>query len=93
MASDEELKYGGKDPELLKRFLEEFFDFDGLCVSGFWGEELRDNHYGQAKRICTFFGLTSIYEYGSSEVRCHITEDEPTREKEFVTVFKNIYEE
>lgn len=92
--SEEQLQYGGKDPNLLKRFMKEFFPFSELRKVGFFTKEMRGNYYAQAVRVCKRLGLRSIYEYGSKEIRCHLTyvdgkrpENEP-----FVTVIKSIYE-
>jgi hypothetical protein len=82
----------------LKSFMKEHFDFSTLKKVGFFSKGMKFNDYeGQAKRLCTFFGYKSIYEYGKHEIRCHIsyTSDVPLlsvdekgelKSKPFVTV-------
>lgn len=58
----------------LQAFLKAHFDFTSLKKSGFFPKEMKHTDYeGQAKRICDYFGLASIYEYGKYEIRAHIT--------------------
>ena len=38
--TEEMKKYGGSDPELLKRFINEFFDFSGLRKAGILTKEM-----------------------------------------------------
>jgi len=77
--------------EVLKNFMEEFFDFDTLKKAGFYGKEIKRKDYkAQAARICHHFGYKTVYEYGATEVRCHITDGDT--DKPFVTVVPSIYE-
>lgn len=62
---------------VLKNFLEEFFDFDELVEIGFFKEEMRCDYKAQADRICKFFGYETVYEYRAKEVRAHITYADP----------------
>lgn len=60
--------------ETLKNFMLEHFDFDGLKKVGFYGKEIKRKDYkAQAERVCTFFGYKTVYEYGTEEIRCHIS--------------------
>jgi len=64
----------------LKSFMKENFDYAGLKECGFYTKEIKFNDYeAQAKRVCSFFGLNSIYEYGKNEIRCHLTLNEPAQ--------------
>ena len=85
---------GGSDPELLKRFVKEFFHFPSLLKSGFFTKEMKNDYYAQAERICHFFGYKSIFEHGAEEIRCHITYVEGKRPKDegFTTVIPSIYD-
>lgn len=92
--TEEELMLGGKDPALLKRFMKEFFPWTVLKKAGFFTSEMKGNYYAQAARVCKRLGLKSIYEYGSKEIRCHLTYVEGKRPpgEGFITVTKSIYE-
>lgn len=60
-------------PIALRAFLEEHFDYSWLKKTGIYSKDLKRNDYeGQAKRLCEWWGLESIYDYGKNEVRCHI---------------------
>ncbi len=81
--------------KLLKNFLEEFFDFTELKKAGLFDKTFKKNDYQkQADRLCTFFGFKTIYEYGSREIRCHLSyvDSEKSKKEPFVTVIPNIYE-
>jgi hypothetical protein len=86
------LKCGGKDPELLKRFMNEFFDFKGLVELGLFKKEMKGDYYAQAKRICHYFGYETIFEYGAKKVSAHISYVDP-KGKPFVEEFGGIYED
>lgn len=92
--SDEEPAKGGKDPELLKRFMKEFFPYSELRKAGFFTKEMSGDYYAQAVRVCNRMGLGSIYEYRSKEIRCHLTYVEGKRppDEPFVTVIPSIYD-
>lgn len=92
--SEEELRTGGKDPALLKRFMQEFFPWTLLKKAGFFTPEMKGNYYAQAVRVCKWMGLKSIYEYRSKEVICHLTYVEGKRPEGegFITVIPSIYE-
>lgn len=60
--------------ETLKNFTLEHFDFDGLKKAGVYGNGIKRKDYqAQADRICQFFGFKTVYEYGTEEIRCHIS--------------------
>jgi hypothetical protein len=92
--TDEEIRLGGKDPELLKRFMKEFFPFGHFRKIGIFTKEMRGNYYAQSVRICKLCGLSTIYEYGSKEFRGHLTYVDGKRPEgePFVTVIPSIYE-
>ena len=76
----------------LKNFMEEFFDFDGMVKCGFFKKEWKEDYQAQADRVCRFFGYKTVYEYGAREIRCHISEVNPSEDKPFITIIPNIYE-
>ncbi len=82
------------DAELLESFLLEFFDFNSLCKAGFFTKEMRKDYSTQAAKLCHFFGYKTIYEYGATEFRCHISYADGHRPPNtpFVEVTKSIYE-
>ena len=92
--TEEMKKYGGSDHKLLKGFIKEFFDFTSLRKAGFFTKEMKNDYYAQAERICKFFGLNNIYEYGEDETRCHISYLDGKRPKDegFITTIPSIYE-
>lgn len=83
--------------EVLKNFMQEFFPFNEFKKIGFFTKEMKGDYQAQADRVCKYFGFKTVYEYGAMEVRAHITEGppftEPEKEKPFVTVITNIYED
>jgi hypothetical protein len=67
--------------KVLKAYMKQHFDFSSLKKVGFYPKEMKHTDYeGQAKRVCHFFGLESIYDYNKYEIRCHISyaEERPT---------------
>lgn len=90
----DQLRFGGKDPQLLRRFMKEFFPYGLLRKAGFFTKEMRGDYYAQAERACKWMGLKSIYEYGSKEIRCHLTYVDGKRPEgePFVTIIPSIYE-
>lgn len=48
----------------LKEYMQDNFDFQSLKKAGVFPRDMRFNDYeGQAKVICHFFSLSSIYDY------------------------------
>lgn len=92
--SEYELKHGGKDPKLLKRFMKEFFPYSEFKKAGIFTKEMKGNYYAQAVIVCNFLWLSSIYEYGSQDISCHITyvEGKIPDNEEFITLIPSIYE-
>jgi len=87
------------DNGVLKRFMKEFFPFGPLCKAGFFTKEMKNDYEAQAERVCKRFGYKTVYEYGSKEVRCHITYGTFSKEdgfrpndEPFVTVIPSIYD-
>ena len=87
----------------LENFMNEFFPFDEF--KWFFKNIKKDNYKAQAKKVCKFFGYKTVYEYGSKEVRCHISYGEPgdfrplsvdekgeLKEEPFITIIPSIYE-
>jgi hypothetical protein len=98
-----ELSEEQKD-ETLKNFMLEHFDFDSLKKVGFYGKDIKRKDYkAQAERVRWYFGYKSVYEYGTEEIRCHISyvgdrplkveEDGNLTEEPFITVFKSWIDE
>lgn len=77
---------------LLKKFMQEFFDFNELLEVGFFTKEMKNNYELQAKRVCEFFGFKTVYEYGSIKVRCHISEANTKDTDNFITKINSIYD-
>lgn len=88
------LAAGGSDPELLKRFMKEFFPYREFRRAGIFTKEMRGDYYWMAYKICHYLGLKTIYEYHKDEVRCHVTYVEGKRPPgtPFVEVIPSIYE-
>jgi len=89
------------EDKLLKKFIKEHFPFAPLLKAGFFKKEMRNNYPMQAKRVCEYFWFSSIYEYGATEIRCHMNTTESSLKinqsgklvkEPFITVFKSIYE-
>jgi len=82
------------DSGVLERFMREFFPFSEFKKIGFFTKEMKGDYKAQAKRVCTFFGYESVYEYGAHEMRCHLSyADYKTRPDEpFLTVIPSIYD-
>lgn len=83
-----------KDNGVLKRFMKEFFPFNDLLKAGFFTPEMKGDYEAQAKRVCEYFGFETVYEYGSTEISCHLTYSKDARppDEGFVTVIPSIYE-
>lgn len=89
--------------ETLKKFMLDHFDFDSLKKSGFYKNIKRKDYQAQADRVCYFFGYKSVFEYGTEEIRCHISYgvDRPIKVNEkgeltiepFITVIKSWLDE
>lgn len=87
---------------LLQKFMKEHFPFTLCKQLGIFTQEMKGNYQVQAARICEFFGLQSIYEWGAESVSCHLSyaEDRPLsintngriEEEPFITTIKSIYE-
>lgn len=78
--------------EVLKRFMKEFFPYGTLRKAGFFTKEMKGNYEAQAARVCQFFGYKTVYEYGASEVSCHLSKVKPEKDEPFVTVIPSIYD-
>jgi len=53
------------EQQRLKDFIEDNFDFRTLKKVGFFDKEMKKTDYEKiAARVCTFFGYSSIYDYG-----------------------------
>jgi len=88
---------------LLEKFMKEFFPFKELQKAGFFTKEMKGDYKSQAERVCFYFGYTTVYEYGSEEIRCHLSYAQGKRplhinpegelkEEPFITIIPNIYE-
>ena len=86
--------------ELLKAFIDEFFDLETLIEIGFLKKEMASDYPAIAEKICTFFGFESIYEYGKDFSRAHLSfgSDHPMGKpsidasKKFIQEFGGIYD-
>ena len=63
------------DPKILKDFINDNFDINTLIKVGFLKKKWGKDYLSIADRICTFFGYKEIYEYGSKEIRGHLSYD------------------
>jgi hypothetical protein len=79
-----------ENDEVLERFMKEFFPYADCKKAGLFTKEMKGDYQAQANKICEWFGFDSVYEYGSEEIRCHISEGET--DKPFITVIPSIYE-
>lgn len=71
------MSYKYKDLKQLEKFLDEFFDFEGLVEVGVLKKEMKGDCVAQAERICKVLNLKNIYEYGAFEFVGHITYGDP----------------
>lgn len=78
--------------ETLKNWMKEFFPFAPLLKAGFFTKEMRGDYEAQAQRVCKFFGFKSVYEYGKDEIKCHISEANPSPDKPFVTLIPSVWD-
>ena len=80
--------------ELLESFMKEFFPFKVFKKCGFFTKEMKGDYSAQAERVCNYFGYDTVYEYGSEEMRAHLSYLDNEREKgePFVTTIKSIYD-
>lgn len=70
-------KLSDKD-RVLKEFMEEHFDFRALKKVGFYGPEIRKRDFrAQAQRVRQYFGLKTVFEYNTTEIRGHLTFADP----------------
>jgi len=79
---------------VLKRFVEEHFDFDGLLEIGLFTKEMKGDYKAQAERVRKWFGYETVFEYGAKEISGHITYVDGCRPENegFVTVIPSIYD-
>lgn len=59
--------------KVLERFMKEHFPYAFFKKIKFFDKQIRFDYKAQAARVCDFFGYKSVYEYGSKEIRCHLT--------------------
>ena len=83
-----------KKAKLLKNFMKEFFPFTELQKVGLFTKEMKNDYKAQADKVCQYFGYKTVYEYGATEIRAHLSYVKGKRPKDdpFVTVIKSIYE-
>lgn len=62
---------------VLERFMKEFFPYAEFKKAGIFTKEMRGNYKAQAERICYLLSYKTVFEYGSKEIRCHITYGDP----------------
>lgn len=71
----------------LKGYIKTHFDFSSLKKAGVFPKEMKFNDYeGQAKIICHFYGIESIYDYSNigRGQYCHISYANPTPFTRFI---------
>ena len=87
-------KIDTSDEGVLKRFMQEFFPFNEFMKAGLFTKEMKGDYNAQAKRICTFFGYETVYEYGAKTTSAHISYQKGywPKDQGFMTVFPSIYE-
>lgn len=79
--------------KVLERFMKEFFPYREFKKAGFFTKEMRGDYKAQAERVCQRFGYKTVYEYGSKEIRCHLTfAGERPKNEPLVIEIKSIYE-
>lgn len=83
--------------KVLERFMKEFFPYGEFKRAGIFTKEMKGDYQAQADKICKWFGYNSVYEYGSTEIRCHLTlggfdgKKDGLRKEPFITVIESIY--
>ena len=88
---------------ILREFMLENFSYDGLREIKFFDKTVKRKDYQkQADILCHFFGFKTVFEYGTIEVRAHLTfagerplhvhKDGELKPEPFVTVIKSLYE-
>lgn len=87
-------KAPGSDDGTLERFMKEFFPFSELRKAGFFTKEMKGDYKAQAERVCKRFGYKTVYEYGATEIRGHLSYADNKRpaDEPFVTVMPSIYD-
>lgn len=83
-----------KPEKVLERFMKEFFPYGEFKRAGIFTKEMKGDYQAQADLICKIFGYKTVYEYGSKEIRCHISYADGERPPgtPFVEVTPSIYE-
>jgi hypothetical protein len=63
---------------ILKEFMLENFSYDWLREIKFFDKTTKRKDYKkQAELLCKFFGYKTIFEYGTREIRAHLTFADP----------------
>ncbi len=81
--------------ELLKNFMKEFFPFKEFLSIGFFTKEMKADYQAQADRVCKFFGLNTVYEYGAESVgpfHVSYTDVKKHEGEPFAIIIPSIYE-
>ena len=78
----------------LENFMKEFFPYKEFKKAGLFTNEMKGDYEAQAKKVCSFLGLKSVYEYRSKEIKCHIsyTEGHRPEGEPFVTTIPSIWD-
>lgn len=82
------------DEDVLERFMKEFFQFNEFEKIGFFTKAMKDDYQAQAERVCKFFSYETVYEYGATGIRGHLSyaDNERPEDEPFVTVIPSIYD-
>ncbi len=78
--------------QTLENWMKEFFPFTPLKNAGFFTKEMKGDYKAQAERVCKFFNLNSVYEYGKDEITGHLSEVNPGKDQSFVTVIPSVWD-
>lgn len=78
-----------KYPDVLKKFMQENFDFEELVKVGLFKKEWKNDYESQANKICHFFGYENVFEYGSKQITCHLSMGNGNQ---FTGTIKSLYE-
>ena len=74
--------------KVLKNFMREFFPFTQFVKIGLFTKEMKGDYEAQAQRVCEHFNYKTVYEYGATEVRVHLsyTDGKKPKDEPFVTI-------
>jgi len=87
---------------ILREFMQEHFPYAEFKKAGVFTKEMRNDYAAQAEVICHQLGYKTVFEYGSVELRCHVSyvgerplhidENGQLKPEPFITVIPSIYD-